>query len=178
MGESRSTTTSTASTTRPRTTTRTRTATAAATGKVSGRTASSATPAAGKLGTDVSGASAGQLVGEIAADLSTLMRKEVELARTEIAAEAAKAGKGAGLLGGAGYAAHLVALFGSLALVFGIGHWMSLGWAALIVTGLWALVAALLAVKGRNTLKSLSPKPDLAVESLKEDAQWVRHPRS
>jgi hypothetical protein len=117
-------------------------------------------------------------MGEIASDLSTLLRKEVELARAEISAEAAKAGKGAGLLGGAGYAAHLVALFGSLALVFGIGDATGLGWAALIVTGLWALVAALLALKGRSTLKSLSPKPERTVESLKEDAQWVRHPRS
>jgi hypothetical protein len=145
---------------------------------VSGRTAKSDTPAGGKLGTDVSGASAGQLLGEITADLSTLLRKEVELARAEIAAEAAKAGKGAGLLGGAGYAAHMLALFGSLALVFGIGEATGLGWAALIVTGLWAVVAGVLAKAGRKTLSSMSPKPERTVESLKEDAQWVRHPRS
>jgi hypothetical protein len=145
---------------------------------VSGRTARSDTPTAGKLGTDVSGASAGQLVGEIAADLSTLMRKEVELAKTEIAATAAKAGKGAGLLGGAGYAAHMLALFGSLALVFAIGDATGLGWAALIVTGAWAVVAGVLAAAGRSTLRSVTPKPERTVESLKEDAQWVRHPRS
>jgi hypothetical protein len=145
---------------------------------VSGRTARSETATGGKLGTDVSGASAGQLVGEIAADLSTLMRKEVELARAEIAATAAKAGKGAGLLGGAGYATHMLALFGSLALVFAIGDETGLGWAALIVAGAWALVTGGLAVAGRRTLRQVSPKPERTVESLKEDAQWVRHPRS
>ena len=161
-----------------RTTTRTRTAASPATGKLSGRTAKSDAPAAGKLGTDVTGASAGQLMGEIAADFSSLIRKEVELAKAEIVGTAAKAGKGAGLLGGAGYAAHMLALFGSLALVFGIGDATGLGWAALIVTGLWALVAAVLAAKGRSTLRSVSPKPEQTVESLKEDAEWVRHPRS
>lgn len=165
-----------------RTTTRVRKAATPAAGttagKVTGRTARSEPPAAGKLGTDVTGASAGQLLGEIAADLSTLLRKEVELARAEIAAEAAKAGKGAGLLGGAGYAAHMLALFGSLALVFGIGDATGLGWAALIVTGLWGLVAAVLAMSGRKTLRSMSAKPERTVESLKEDAEWVRHPRS
>src|SRR5687768_2472529 len=48
---------------------------------------------------DVEGVSVGQLMGEVAKDLSTLMRQELELAKVEVKAEAKKAGTGAGLFG-------------------------------------------------------------------------------
>jgi membrane protein implicated in regulation of membrane protease activity len=82
------------------------------------------------------------------------------------------------MFGGAGYAAHFLLLFGSLAAVLGLGTWMALGWAALIVAGAWAVLAVVLAVAGRRTLASVEPKPERAIESVKEDAAWVRHPRS
>ena len=132
----------------------------------------------GSMGTDTSGASVGQLMGEIAADLSGLMRQEVELAKSEIKQEAAKAGKGAGMLGGAAYGGHMVLLFGTLALVFAIGSQIGLGWAALIMTAVWAVIAAVLAVRGRDQMRRVNPKPERTINSLKEDAQWARHPTS
>jgi Putative Actinobacterial Holin-X, holin superfamily III len=132
----------------------------------------------GQLGTDTTGASVGQLMGEIAADLSSLMRQELELAKAELKAEAAKAGKGAGMLGGAAYAGHMVLLFGTLALVFGIGSLIGLGWAALIMTAVWAVVAAVLALRGRDQMRRVNAKPQRTIDSLKEDAQWARHPTS
>jgi Putative Actinobacterial Holin-X, holin superfamily III len=51
---------------------------------------------------DVEGVSVGQLMGEVARDLSTLMRQELELAKVEVKAEAKKAGTGAGLFGAGG----------------------------------------------------------------------------
>lgn len=136
------------------------------------------TDRSGGLGTDVSGASIGELMSEVASDLSTLMRQEVELAKAEIKQEAAKAGKGVGMLGAAGYAGHLVTLFGSLAIVFGIGSQIGLGWAALIMTAVWAVVAGTLALRGRDQLRRVNPKPERTVQTLKEDAQWARHPTS
>ncbi|MDQ1683993.1 MAG: hypothetical protein QOC82_730 [Frankiaceae bacterium] len=136
------------------------------------------TPAAGKLGTNTEGASLGELMGEIAADLSALMRKELELAKAEIKVEATKAGKAAGMLGGAAYAGHMVVLFGTLAIVFGIGSQIGLGWAALIMTAVWGVVAAVLAVRGRDQLRRVNPTPERTVQTLKEDAQWARHPTS
>ena len=132
----------------------------------------------GSFGTDTSGASVGQLMSEIAADLSSLMRQEVELAKAEIKEEAAKAGKGAAMLGGAAYGGHMVLLFGTLALVFAIGSRIGLGWAALILTAVWAVVAAVLAARGRAQLRRVNPKPERTVQTLKEDAQWARHPTS
>jgi len=130
------------------------------------------------MGTDTTGASVGQLMSEITADLSSLMRQEVELAKAEIKQEATKAGKGAGMLGGAAYAGHMVLLVGTFALVFAIGSQIGLGWAALIMTVVWAVVAAVLAVRGRDQMRRVNPKPQRTVDSLKEDAQWARHPTS
>jgi hypothetical protein len=51
---------------------------------------------------DNEGRSVGDLVGEIADDLSRLVRKEIDLAKTEAKQEVTKLGKGAGMLTGAG----------------------------------------------------------------------------
>jgi hypothetical protein len=135
-------------------------------------------PAAGHLGLDTGEASVGQLMSEIATDLSTLVRQEVALAKAEVREEATKAGKAVGMLGGGAYAAHLAALVGTFACVFGLAHWMSLGWAALIMTVVWAVAAAVLVARGRAQLRAVHPKPERTVETLKEDAAWARHPIS
>jgi len=94
--------------------------------------------------------SLGELVGEIAADLSTLMRQEVELAKAEITQSAKRAGKGAGMYGGAGLAGHMVLLFLSIALWWALGDSMGHGWSALIVAVIWAIIGAILFMVGRK----------------------------
>jgi hypothetical protein len=123
-------------------------------------------------------ASVGELMSHVTSDLSLLVRQEVALAKAELREEATKAGRGAGLLGAAGYASHMILLFGTFALVFGLGHLIGLGWACLVVTALWAAAGAVLATVGRRTLRTVHPKPERTIETLKEDAQWARHPRS
>lgn len=100
--------------------------------------------------------SIGALISDIAGDLSTLMRQEVELAKAEARESAQRAGKGAGMLGGAGAAASYAVLFLSIALWWAIGDLIdSLGWSAVIVGVLWAIVAAVLASIGRKKLKEV-----------------------
>jgi hypothetical protein len=123
---------------------------------------------------DVSNRSVGELIGEVAKDLSTLMRQELELAKSEIKTEATKAGKGAGMLGGAGIAAHLVLIFLSVTVIFALDGVIGAAWAALLVTVVWAVVAAVLGASGRKKLKDVNPKPEQTVESLKEDARWIK----
>ncbi|MFJ3439127.1 phage holin family protein [Streptomyces cyaneofuscatus] len=135
-------------------------------------------PFAGSTRAPSADPSIGELVGEISEDLTQLVREEVELAKAEIKESATRAGKAAGMLAGSGYAGHLVLLMGSLAAVFGLAHVVDLAWAALIVTGFWALLAAVLCVVGRKRLKTVSAKPERTVETLKEDAQWARNPTS
>src|SRR3954453_16391126 len=99
--------------------------------------------------------SLGDIVGQLTGDVSRLFRAEIALAKAEAKEEAGRAGKGAGLLAGAGVSGQLVLLFASLALMFGLGAWMPLGWAALIVAVIWAVVAAVLASSGRSALRTV-----------------------
>jgi hypothetical protein len=122
--------------------------------------------------------SIGELVSQLTTDVGTLTRQELALAKTELQAEAKKAGKGAGMLGGAAFAGWMMALFLSLTVMWALDKAMDLIWAALIVAGIWAVVAAVLAMAGRKELHQVSPKPDQTVESLKEDAKWLKTQKS
>ncbi|TDL35955.1 phage holin family protein [Arthrobacter nitrophenolicus] len=112
-------------------------------------------------------ASLGELLGDVTRDLSTLMRQEVELAKAELKQSATRAGKGSGMLAGAGVAGHFVLVFLSLALMFALGALMPLGWAAVIVAVLWAIIAAVLASIGRKELKQIKGLPQTG-ETLSE----------
>ena len=136
---------------------------------------------------DVENVSVGQLIGEVSRDFSTLMRQELELAKAELRAEAtkatgevkaqtAKAGKGAGMLGGAGFAGFMTVLFLSIALWWALSHLVGHSWSALIVAVLWGIVGAILFSVGRKQLKSIdfsglkqvNPKPEQTVETLQQ----------
>lgn len=118
--------------------------------------------------------SVGELVSGIASDLSTLMRQELDLAKVEVKQEVSKAGKAAGMLGGAGLAGWMVALFLSFTLLYLLDSAIDAGWAALIVALIWAVIAAVLFVVGRNRLKSVDPTPHRTVETVKEDVEWLK----
>ncbi len=122
--------------------------------------------------------SVGELIGNISDDLSQLFRQEVELAKVELKQEAAKAGKAAGMLGGAGFAGYLAVVLLSFAIVFGLANVMDAGWAALIVAVLWAVIGAVLYANGRKQLKTVDPVPHRTVDTLKEDAKWLKNPTS
>ncbi|MFD5830304.1 phage holin family protein [Lentzea sp. NPDC060358] len=124
------------------------------------------------------GESLGDLVSDLTGDLSKLMRQELELAKAEIRQEAAKAGKATGMLAAAGFAGYLTTVLLSLALVFALGAVVPLGWAALIVAVLWGIAGAVLYTGGRARLRTVNPKPERTVETLKEDAEWAKHPTS
>jgi len=117
---------------------------------------------------DPSQVSVGQIMGEISNDLSTLMRQELALAKAELTVEAKKAGAAGGMLAGAGYAGHLLVLFLSLTLWGFLSGPMGWGWAGVVVSVLWAAIAAVLAIVGRNKLRQVNPKPEQTVETIQE----------
>jgi len=119
-------------------------------------------------------ASPGELASEVAKDMSTLVRQEVALAKVELQQEAKTAGTAVGAFGGAGFAGYFVLVFLSLAMMWALGSTMALGWAALIVAAVWAVVAVVLALLGRSKLKRFSPKPERTIETVKEDVQWAK----
>lgn len=100
--------------------------------------------------------SIGDTVSAVFEDLSALIRGEVALAKAEAKESAQHAGKGVGMLAGAAVGAVLMLIFVSLALAWALGSaFGSLGWGALVVGLIWAVVAAVLAVTGRNALKNV-----------------------
>lgn len=103
--------------------------------------------------------SIGALISDITDNLSQLMRQEVALAKAELQESARSAGKGAGMLGGAGLAGYFVLLFLSIALWWWLGDLFGHGWSALVVAILWAIVAAVLAVLGRKRLSDVKGIP-------------------
>ena len=117
---------------------------------------------------DPSSASVGELVGSITKDLSTLMRQELDLAKAEVKQEAIKSGKAAGMYGAAGFAGYMTVLFASIAAWWGLANVMDAGWAALIVTGVWAVIGAVTYSAGRRQARQIHPTPERTVETVKE----------
>ncbi|MDI3241041.1 phage holin family protein [Arthrobacter sp. AL08] len=111
--------------------------------------------------------SLGDLLGEVTRDMSTLMRQEVELAKVELKQSAARAGKGGGMLAGAGVAGHFVLLFLSLALWWALGTLLGLGWSGVVVAVIWGIIAAALAATGRKELNAIRGLPQ-TVATLQE----------
>ncbi|MCT2280722.1 phage holin family protein [Micromonospora chalcea] len=104
---------------------------------------------------EVRGSSLGDLMRQVTTDLSTLMRQEVELAKAEIRQEGKKAGKAAGLFGGAGFGGYMVALFVSIAIWQFLDNVMDSGLAALIVAVIWAAVAVVLYSMGKKNAERI-----------------------
>jgi uncharacterized membrane protein YqjE len=119
--------------------------------------------------------STGELVKQLSQDASTLVRKEVELARAELTEKGKKAGSGAGMFGGAGMFA--AGAFGALSatLILLLAEAMDAWVAALIVTAVWGAVATVLALQGKQKVEEAGPpQPEQTVETVKEDVQWAK----
>jgi len=117
----------------------------------------------------------GDLLKELSDQTTTLVKQEIELAKAELEEKGKKAGLGAGMFGGAG-------LFGVFALaalttciIAVLESPMSLWLAALVVAVVYAAVAGVLALQGRNKVKEAGPPvPEQTTESVKEDVQWAK----
>lgn len=106
--------------------------------------------------------SIGELLTDISGDLTTLLRQEVELAKAEVRQSAIRAGKGAGMLSGALIAGHMLLLFVSLAVWWGLGDEMGRTWSALVVAGIWMVIGIALALLGRSELGGIKGLPKTA----------------
>jgi uncharacterized membrane protein YqjE len=116
----------------------------------------------------------GELVKDLAGQTSTLVRQEIQLAQAEVTQKGKVAGKGAGLLAGAAVFALLMLGALTTVLIAALDKAMDTWLAALIVTVLWAIVAAVLAKAGQNALKRATPPAPQTVDTVKEDIQWAK----
>ena len=116
----------------------------------------------------------GQLFAAVSRDLSSLVRNEIELAKAELKDDARSAGKGGGMLGGAGFLALLAVVLLSIAAAYGLtALGLHPGWAFLIVAGFYLLVGAVLAQLGVRSLKQIKP-PERAIQTTKDTAALLK----
>lgn len=119
--------------------------------------------------------STGELLKRLSNETTTLVKQEIDLLKAELAAKAKPAGMGAGMFGGAG--------------LFGLGAFLALTaffialldgavpiWAAaLIVAAVYAAIAGVLALTGRQKVREATPvAPEQTIDSVKEDVQWAK----
>ena len=117
----------------------------------------------------------GQMFAELSRETRTLIQQEVQLAKTELSEKATKMAKGAGMIIGGILVAYggLLAVLAAIVLVliaFGLPPWIG----ALLGGGLAAGIGYLLVRSGVAALKPQGLVPRKTIETLKEDAQWVK----
>jgi len=118
--------------------------------------------------------SIGELFASLARDTSSLVRQEVELARTEMTQKATTAAKQGSYIGIGGAIAYVGLIMLAFALAYLLAEFIPLWAAALIVALVFAGIGYFLIQKGLTTLRNTSLKPEETIETLKEDAAWVK----
>jgi uncharacterized membrane protein YqjE len=119
-----------------------------------------------------------ELFSSMSDDLSTLVRKELELARVEVKEDVSRLGAVAKFFSIAGVAAFFAVMMLLFAAAWGLSEVVPEGVAFLIVGVVLGLVAAVLGLRGRTEAQQLDPKPEQTIETLKEDVQWLSERRS
>jgi MFS family permease len=117
----------------------------------------------------------GELLKQLSEETTTLVKKELDLAKAEVAEKGQKAGKGVGMFGAAGVLGFLA--LGALTAFFimlldgAVPNWA----AALIVAAVYGAIAGVLALQGKNKVQEATPPvPEQTVDSVKEDVQWAK----
>ena len=134
-----------------------------------------AEPVRGGGGRDMDDRSVADLLKQLSDQTATLVRQELELAKTELTTKGKRAGIGAGMFGGAGlfglYALGALTACFILALDKAVAGWL----AALIVCAVYAAIAGVLALTGKGKVQQATPPvPEQTVDSVKEDVEWTK----
>jgi hypothetical protein len=110
----------------------------------------------------------GKLVGDVSNDVSSLIRSEIELAKTELKFSAKAGGVGIGLFAAAAFLLVLAVIMLSVAIAYFINFTgLDLAWCFLIVFGFYALVAAVLGLIGYRSVRKVRG-PEASIEQIKE----------
>jgi drug/metabolite transporter (DMT)-like permease len=116
-----------------------------------------------------------ELFSDLTQSVTTLFRKEIELARAETSEKLSQAGVAAGALAAGGILALAALMVLLQALVIALAELgLAPALSALIVGGVVAIIAFALIYKGMNDLKASSLAPTRTVEALRRDAHMVK----
>jgi hypothetical protein len=119
----------------------------------------------------------GELLAEMTTKLGNLVRAELDLAKTEAKEEVGRAGKAAGLFGGAGAAGYLALLFLSAGLAWLLDQALNTALSFALVGVLWLVIAFVLLASAKKKVKGLEVLP-VTKDTLREDVQWAKAQKS
>jgi MFS family permease len=127
-----------------------------------------------ELGSSNGDRGTGSLLRSIAADISTLVSKQIELAKQEIGEMVGTRAKAVGVFGAAAvlglFVIGFLGMAGAEALDLVLPRWAAM----LIMAGVFGILAAIAIVAARGWLRSSASKPELTQQSLKEDVRWAK----
>jgi hypothetical protein len=118
--------------------------------------------------------SLGELFTALTTDMTTLVRKELELARTETVEKISKATRSVVYMVAGGMLAYAGLIGLIIAAIVALSNVMELWLAALIVGLVVIIIGAILLQSGRSMLQRLSIVPEKTVESIKESTEWAK----
>jgi uncharacterized membrane protein YqjE len=118
----------------------------------------------------------GELLRQLSEETTRLVHQEIELAKAELTQKGKQAGMGAGLFGGAGAIGFLALAALTTCFILALDAAMPAWLAALIVAVVYGVIAAVLAMQGRNRVRQATPPvPEQTIETVKEDVQWAKN---
>jgi uncharacterized membrane protein YqjE len=120
------------------------------------------------------GRSIADVLQDIVANVQTIIRAEIRLAKTEVKEEITKARAAAGIMAGGAVAALFTVWLLLLTIFFALATIMPFWAAALVLLIVMAIVTAILLTAGRKRLKAVNTKPEKTIETMKENVQWVK----
>lgn len=118
--------------------------------------------------------SIGDLFSQLASESSLLIRQEIALARTEMTQKAVTVGKDVGFLAVGGAIGYVGLMAIVAAIIVGLANFIPLWLSALLVGIVIAVIAAIMISSAVKSLKNVDLAPQQTVETLKEDAEWLK----
>lgn len=116
----------------------------------------------------------GDLFSSLTEDMSTLIRKEVDLARTETMEKVSSATRSVVSMVAGGMIAYAGLIGVMIAVIVGLSRFMSLWLSALIVGIVVIVIGAIMIMSGRSSLQKMTVVPEQTVESMKENTEWAK----
>jgi hypothetical protein len=117
-----------------------------------------------------------ELLKQLSEETTRLVHQELELAKAELTQKGRQAGMGAGLFGAAGTIGFLALAALTTCFILALDAVLPAWLAALIVAVVYGVIAAVLALQGRNKVRQATPPvPEQTIETVKEDVQWLKN---
>ncbi len=116
----------------------------------------------------------GELITDMTSQVTTLLRKELDMAMVELKDEMKQAAKAGGMLSGAALSGYMSLLFGSFAAAWLLARKLPRPLAFGLVAAAYGATAAVLLKRGQEEMKQVDPVPTQTVQTLKENVEWAK----